>query len=211
METYMPFCRIIANCESLSKVIQPVRSRCLQVRVPAPTSEQVKVVLNTIAQREHFELPTDLCQTICGQSRRNMRRAIMMLQTVKLKNASLSNKSYVPCPEYESYTKEIAKDVISEQSPKQLRAIRAKLYELLTKGITPDMIFQVLTREFLKSAGDKKMGGSMPEQVKPEILRFAVLFEHRCKEGAKAIIHLEAYLARVMCLYKGAMVNSRKY
>lgn len=29
METYMPFCRVIANAESLSKVIQPVRSRCL--------------------------------------------------------------------------------------------------------------------------------------------------------------------------------------
>jgi len=38
----------------------------------------------------------------------------MMLQTVKLKNNSLSGKSYVPCPEYESYTKEIAKDVITE-------------------------------------------------------------------------------------------------
>ena len=134
----------------------------------------------------------------------------MMLQTVKLKNPTLSGKSYIPCPEYESYTKEIAKDVLSEQSPKQLRSIRAKLYELLTKGITADMIFQVLTREFLKNnQGGQKMGGSMPEIIKPEILRFAVLFEHRCKEGAKAIIHLEAYLARVMCLYKGCMNSSK--
>ena len=72
------------------------------------------------------------------------------------------------------------------------------------------MIFQVLTREFLagdaKTKGSSKMGMTMPEQVKPDILRFAVMFEHRCKEGAKAIIHLEAYLARVMCLYKGAMI-----
>ena len=29
METYMPTCRIIANAESLSKVIAPLRSRCL--------------------------------------------------------------------------------------------------------------------------------------------------------------------------------------
>jgi len=41
-----------------------------------------------------------------------------MLQTVKLRNPTLSVKSYVPCPEYESYTREIAKDVITEQSPK---------------------------------------------------------------------------------------------
>jgi replication factor C subunit 3/5 len=49
------------------------------------------------------------------------------------------------------------------------------------------------------------MGGAIPESAKPEVLKFAVIFEHRCKEGAKAIIHLEAFLARVMCLYKGAM------
>lgn len=118
----------------------------------------------------------------------------------------MTAKSYVPCPEYESYTKEIAKDVITEQSPKQLRQIRSKLYDLLTKGITADMIFQVLTREFLKpTQGGQKMGGGFPEYIKPEVLRFAVLFDHRCKDGAKAIIHLEAFLARAMCLYKGSM------
>ena len=177
--------------------------------MPAPSTTEVSKILNIIADKEHFQLPPQLNETICTQSRRNLRRAIMMLQTVKLKNNQLTAKSYVPCPEYESYTKEIAKDVICEQSPKQLRSIRGKLYELLTKGITADMIFQVLTREFLKNSnnGDKmnKMGGAVPEKVKPEILKFAVMFEHRCKDGAKAIIHLEAYLARVMCLYKAAM------
>lgn len=74
----------------------------------------------------------------------------MMLQTAKLKNETLIDKTYVPSPEYETYTRDIAKDVLSEQSPKQLRAIRTKLYELLTKGITADMIFGVLAREFLK-------------------------------------------------------------
>ena len=101
-----------------------------------------------------------------------------MMQTIKLKNQNLSVKTYVPCPEYESYTKEIAKDVITEQSPKQLRQIRSKLYDLLTKGITPDMIFQVLVRELLKPAqGGQRMGGGIPENIKPEVLQFAVTFE----------------------------------
>jgi replication factor C subunit 3/5 len=46
----------------------------------------------------------------------------------------------------------------------------------------------------------------IPEVVKPEILKFAVMFDHRCKEGSKAIIHLEAFIARVMSIYKGAMM-----
>jgi len=59
-------------------------------------------------------MPNELAATISVQSRRNLRRAIMMMQTIKLKNQNLSIKTYVPCPEYESYTKEIAKDVITE-------------------------------------------------------------------------------------------------
>ena len=89
-----------------------------------------------------------------------------------------------------------------------LRQIRTKLYELLTKGITADMIFGILAREFLKKPfGDKNNQTSLPEPIKPEVLRFAVLFEHRCKEGSKAIFHLEAFLARVMALYKGYQIN----
>jgi replication factor C subunit 3/5 len=79
--------------------------------------------------------------------------------------------------------------------------IRTKLYELLTKGITHDMIFGVLAREFLKKP--TQGGASLPEPIKPDVLKFAVMFEHRCREGSKAIIHLEAFLARVMALYKG--------
>lgn len=45
MEKYSSSCRLIlvANCQS--KVIEPVRSRCLGIRVPAPTHDQVRFVL----------------------------------------------------------------------------------------------------------------------------------------------------------------------
>jgi replication factor C subunit 3/5 len=79
METYMPTCRIIANAESLSKVIAPLRSRCLQVRVPAPAEAKVGELLKLIARKESFELPPVLAMNIAHHARRNMRRAIMML------------------------------------------------------------------------------------------------------------------------------------
>ena len=112
METYMPYCRIVANCESLSKVILPLRSRCLQIRVPAPSTNEVVDVLTGISKREGFNLPKPLAYSICNFSKRNLRRAIMMLQTAKLKNENLSDKTYVPAPEYETYTKDIAKMVV---------------------------------------------------------------------------------------------------
>ena len=41
MEKYSGSCRLVMLCNSLCKVIEPVRSRCLAIRVPAPTHEQV--------------------------------------------------------------------------------------------------------------------------------------------------------------------------
>ena len=64
METYMPTCRIIANCESLSKVIMPLKSRCLQIRVPAPKEEVLANLLGKIAAKEKFELPTQVALSI---------------------------------------------------------------------------------------------------------------------------------------------------
>lgn len=79
METYMPYCRIVANCESLSKVILPLRSRCMQIRVPAPNQSEVLDVLNYIGKKEGFNLPKPLAHSITNFSKRNLRRAIMML------------------------------------------------------------------------------------------------------------------------------------
>ena len=79
METYMPTCRIIANCESLSKVIMPLKSRCLQIRVPAPSESVLGNLLKQIATKESFELPPQVASAIAHHSRRNIRRAIMML------------------------------------------------------------------------------------------------------------------------------------
>ena len=41
MEKYTSSCRLILVCESMSRVIAPLRSRCLAVRVPAPTKDEV--------------------------------------------------------------------------------------------------------------------------------------------------------------------------
>ncbi|CAN0362586.1 unnamed protein product, partial [Scytosiphon promiscuus] len=42
MEKYTSSCRLILLCHSPSKVIEPVRSRCLGVRVPAPGEQEVR-------------------------------------------------------------------------------------------------------------------------------------------------------------------------
>lgn len=41
MELYMSNVRLILCCKSPSKIIDPIRSRCLLIRIPAPTIDEV--------------------------------------------------------------------------------------------------------------------------------------------------------------------------
>ena len=74
MEKYTATCRLILVASSASKVIEPVRSRCLGVRCPAPSQPDIMGVLTRTAQKEGFALPTPLAAKIAAQSGRNLRR-----------------------------------------------------------------------------------------------------------------------------------------
>jgi replication factor C subunit 3/5 len=52
MEKYMAYCRIILVAQSISKVIEAVRSRCLCLRVGAPTHAEIVQTLTNISTKE---------------------------------------------------------------------------------------------------------------------------------------------------------------
>jgi replication factor C subunit 3/5 len=85
MEKYTASCRLILVCESLSRVSAPLRSRCLAVRVAAPTKEEIVHVLTGIAAKENLAVQADLCENIANECSRNLRRAILMLEAAKVK------------------------------------------------------------------------------------------------------------------------------
>lgn len=84
LHRYSGNCRLILCCQSPSKVIDPVRSRCLGIRVAAPTHEEVVAVLNKVAVKERVQLPPEFATTVAKQARRNMRRALLMLEACKV-------------------------------------------------------------------------------------------------------------------------------
>jgi len=83
MEKYSAGCRIILCCNNVSKVIEAIRSRCLCVRVAAPSNEEVIEILHTVSRRENLTLPQPLAERIAKYSDRNVRKALLCLETIK--------------------------------------------------------------------------------------------------------------------------------
>lgn len=54
--------------------MEPVRSRCLCVRVGAPTNDGVMDVMAEVARKEGLVLPPAFAGRVCQYSNRNLRR-----------------------------------------------------------------------------------------------------------------------------------------
>jgi replication factor C subunit 3/5 len=119
MEKYMGNCRIFMNCENISKVILPVRSRCLLIRVGLPTETELHGLLQKIAQKECVMASDDLLWRIAKESNRNARRGIMLLQSMSFSREKLNQSAILPIPESELKVREIVTDILREQTPKK--------------------------------------------------------------------------------------------
>lgn len=56
MEKYMNNCRMILLATNLHRLIHPIRSRCLNLRIPAPSSEVIQRILADVAKIESSSL-----------------------------------------------------------------------------------------------------------------------------------------------------------
>jgi replication factor C subunit 3/5 len=199
MEKYSQACRLVLVCNSVSKVLDAVRSRCLPIRVPAPTDAQIEALLHDVAKREKLQLPPELAGRVAMHAERNMRRAMLSLEACRVQQYPFKADQPVMGTDWEAYVAQIAGEALAEQSPKRLLQIRGRLYELLVNCVPPEVLLRRLVRELNKR---------LDADLKHETAKWAAHFEHRMQEGQKPIIHLEGFVAQFMATYKKYLISS---
>lgn len=199
MEKYSSYCRLILCCNGSSKVIEAIRSRCLNVRINAPSEEQIVKVLEFIGKKEGLQLPPGFAARVAEKSNRSLRRAILSFETCRVQQYPFTSNQVIPPMDWEQYVSEIAADIMREQSPKRLFQVRGKLYELLVNCIPAQIILKRLLCELLKK---------LDEELKHEVTHWAAYYEHRMRLGQKAIFHLEAFVAKFMSIYKAFLIET---
>ena len=87
MEKYMSNLRIILCANSTSRLIAPIKSRCLLMRVAAPNHEEMLTVLSHVAKRAGAgSLPTDRADEIISDANGNTRKAILVFEAMKMQS-----------------------------------------------------------------------------------------------------------------------------
>lgn len=117
-----------------------------------------------------------------------------MLEAATVQNRDgLTKDQPVQKTDWELYIGQLAAEITREQTPQRLMAAREKLYDLLVNCIPATVILKTLTKELMKNLDDG---------LKMEVSEWAAFYEHRVAMGSKEIFHLEAFIARFMCIYK---------
>jgi len=195
MEKYMRTCRLILVATCASKVIPAVRSRCLCLRIAAPTVPEIRAVLDKIAAAERIALTPQFATLLAKKANRNLRRAVLMLETAKAEQYPFVPNQRLPVPDWELAIGLLAQRIVAEQTPRRLLEVRSKLYELLVHCVPAEVVMRRLAVALLDLVN---------ATLKLALAELAAFYEHRLEQGSKAIFHLEAFVAKFMHVYHEA-------
>ena len=201
MEKYSNTCKFILISDQLSKIIEPLRSRCLMIRVPLPSHEQILETLLHICKKENINITYKKLGEIITNSENKVNHAIWLLEMYKYGI------------EYEKNW-ELVIDTISDtivdpsiQNNKKLytvmKKIREQFYILFITNVPTQLIIRKIMGKLISKIQDLKL--------KYHIIDITSIFEQRLSQGTRHIIHMEAYITRLIFLftshYKGTEYN----
>ncbi|KAF7724473.1 Replication factor C (RF-C) subunit [Apophysomyces ossiformis] len=190
MEKYTANIRLILCCDNLSKVIDPVRSRCLLVRVARPSVDEVTDVLHSVAVKQNLSLSSILTKNIAEQSKCNVREALLMLESTAVQHPDLKNVQRPEKTDWQILISRIAKKMMDEPTLASLAWIRTNLYDLFVHGIPSSLVIKTLAFELFHSTTDS--------ELRKTIMDKASYNEYRLTIGTKDIFHLEAFAVSLM-------------
>nr|CAH7763611.1 unnamed protein product [Callosobruchus chinensis] len=198
MEKYISNCRIILCATTISRVIPAIRSRCLCIRVPAPTEDTIINILQSVCKKEDINLPLNFAKKIVEVSDRNLRRALLICEACKVEKYPFEEGQKVPEPDWQIFIRKTADKILQSPSIESLSQVRQNFYELLINGIPSEIIFKTLLEGLLTKCDTG---------MKIKVVEEAAKYEHRMAQGNKAIFHLEAFAARFMYLYESMLIG----
>ena len=192
IEKYSKTCRFIMWCYSLSKVIEPLRSRCLCIHIPTQTDEQLYKWMYNICCLEKIKIRPNIIDTILAKSNGNLKSILWKLDLYRYNNKIYNS--------YEEGINRIINEIISIKNnkivdpeyPINIPKIREYIYKMYVTNISLNIIIKDILKSILFHNKDITR-----EQIN-DIINSASEFEYRLSKKRRDIIHLEAFVINII-------------
>jgi replication factor C subunit 3/5 len=191
MEKYSNSCKFIFICDQLSKMIEPLRSRCIEIRVPLPNDTQIVNTLLNIAEQEKYNLKLEDLKNILDNNNNIIYNTIWLLE-FKILNLEFTNTK-------NNILTKITNMIINNNNytPKKLNKLIKKSRELFYKLSTTNISTQEIISEIMK----KLLLHFDNINLKSHIIEITSIFELRKSQGTRHVECFEAYIIRLIYLF----------
>jgi len=200
LEKYVYACRFFFLIGQDGNLIEALQSRCIRLRVPAPSYDEITGILQSIADQENIELYPNPLESIVIHSNRNLAQAINNLQSLATKSPEIlainENVNLSQFSEIEVYITKIIKLLFSGGKIESILELRKYMYDLLIHCVEPVDLMKDIFHHLLKAIPDTNF------KFKFEIIEATDYYENTLKLGGKPIYHLEGYIIRVFHIVK---------
>ena len=195
MEKYADTCKFIFICDQLSKIIEPLRSRCLLIRVPLPNNLQIIETLTHISMNENIKLDKEDYKYILDNCESKVNNTIWLLEMKKY-----------GVPNTHSW-KIVIDNLVSLILTKE--EITLKFIGNFVKEIREKFYILFITNIYVKNILTCLMT-NLTEKLSNIYLKYNVIdiiskYELRISSGTRHIVHFES-----MCLEILSFLNKTK-
>lgn len=185
IEKYSKTCRFIMWCYSLSKVIEPLRSRCLCIHIPTQTNDELIKWTFNIASLESIKLNFNVLSRIVDSSKGNLKNILWKLDMYKY------------CGKINNCYQKSLYDLIGEiMNGRNILTIRDYIYKMMITNISSNIIIKDILNIILIKIND------YPKEKIFKIIDSASIYEYRLSKSRRDIIHIESFLESVINILK---------
>ncbi len=186
MEMYSKICRFILSCNYISRIIEPIQSRCAVFKFKPIPPEAMRKRLLEICEKEGVEITEDGLEALIYVSGGDFRRAINALQGAAALNKKVDANAIYQITA--TARPEEIRDLLDSALKGNFMQAREKLDRLMVEyGMSGEDVVSQLFKEIVSS--------SMDEKLKVTLIDKLGEVDFRLTEGANERIQLDAYLA----------------
>ena len=194
MEKYSHTCRFILSCNEISKLIDPIQSRCVIFKFKPLDNIALKKIIENILKDENLKIENGVEDLLIEVSKGDVRKLLNTIQAVSVTDKNITKKSLLEITEFINPSE--IKNMIKYSLDGDFFSSRKELIKLRTlRGFSGLDILKEIYKNILKL--DK-----IEDNLKIKIVDKIATAEFRIIEGCDPEIQIESILVMISLINK---------
>jgi len=187
MEHYAKTCRFVMHCNNLSKISDPLRSRCRTFCVPSPSIDNIYNVISYISLMENIKLDAKNMKFILNNCDNNLKKAIWILDCKRL-----DINTTITLDEVFDTVVDLILSIRDKTTVVKIfdDEIRTNIYNILITNIKGSEIITTLMTKLINKINN--------DEINARIIQCASEAEYNLIHGRRDIIHIDYFVNGVM-------------